>query len=548
MANRVDQTINAFRSAAQFAGALADEAYAIFNPSRASQRRFSRRAFNSSNTGFEGADKTRFRKSTTKNPGGNQLMAAANMPLRAQARHLERNHDLARGVINTLVKNVVGPKGIQVEPQPVDTNGEYHEEFALQLLNLWRDWCQCPEVTGQMGWAQVQHLMARSWFRDGEAFAQRIIGRVPGLDHGTAVPLSLELFEADYCPLELNEPSKRILQGIGVNQWNRPTHYYLHKVHPSDISAGGETGALTASVSDMRRLDARHVQHLKLIDRIGQLRGNSVLASVINRMSDLKEFEDAERVAAKIGAKLSVVMTRDPDAAEGGFYSTLLQQNDDGKEEYQRNEMQMEDGMVFYGLLPGENISMIDNKRPNENTGAFRSDQVKMVAAGCDVSHSTIARDYSGTYAAQRQELVETWPSYQLLTTHFTAQFVQPVWRAFVDMALTAGLIQVPANLDVSSLDDALYIGPSMPWIDVLKEAKASTEVLGRTKSLTETLRERGSSAVEFFRNMQRDQKLAQKYGVSLGFESLYKADPEETGAEDDDTKEKNEGGRQNAA
>lgn len=549
MASRIDQALNTLRTTAQIAGAVVDEAVAVINPEQAAKRRFNRKTFNASSTGFEGADKTRFRKTITKNPGGNQLMAGAGASLQSQVRHLERNHDLSRGVINTLVKNVVGPKGIQVEPQPVDKNGDYHEEFAMALMNLHRDWCRSPEVTGQMNWAQCQHIAARSLFRDGEAFSQNVMGRVRGLDHGTEVPFSIELFEADYCPLELNEPSKRILQGIGLNEWNRPTHYYLHKNHPNDINAAGEVGGAMATVSEMRKVDARNILHIKLVDRIGQLRGNSVLSSVISRMSDLKEFEDAERVAAKIGAKLSVVMTRDPEAAGGGFYNSLMQPDENGESQFQRNEMTLSDGMVFYGLLPGEDIQMIDNKRPNDNTGAFRSDQVKMVAAGADVSHSTISRDYSGTYAAQRQELVETWPSYQLLTTHFTAGFVAPVWRAFVQMAVTAGLVEVPDNLDMSSIDDAMYIGPPMPWIDILKEAKASNELLGTQKSLTETLRERGSNSVEFFRNVKRDQKLAEKHGISFESGPVYKGDPAENGGgETVDKNNEKEGGQSAAA
>lgn len=549
MASRVNQAVKAMRDAAQLAGAVSDELVGVVNPAAAAKRRYTRKAFNATNTGFEGADKTRFRKHTATNPGANQLMAAASSSLRSQARHLERNHDLARGVISTLVKNVVGPKGIQVEPQPVDKNGQYHEEFALDLMKLWRDWCQRPEVTGQHSWAQTQHLMARTWLRDGEGFSQKVLGRVAGLDHGTNVPFSLELFESDYCPIELNDSSKRIMQGIQLNNWNRPTHYYLHKQHPNDINASGSNGFGMPNVENMRRLPAASVLHPKLTDRIGQLRGQTILSSVISRMADLKEFEDAERVAAKIGAKLSVVMTRNPEYAEGGFYSSLLENNEDGKPEYQRNEMQMADGMIFYGLLPGENIEMIDNNRPNPNTGAFRSDQIKMVAAGTTAGHSTIARDYSGTYAAQRQELVESWGNYQLLTAHFTAQFVAPVWREFVDMAVLSGLLKVPAELDLASIDDALYIGPPMPWIDILKEAKANTEMLGtRQKSLTEIARERQTSLHELFRNFERETKLAERHGVSLEGQSVYKTEPAENSGGQPKKKNDTKGGQSAAA
>ncbi len=42
--------------------------------------------------------------------------------------------------------------------------------------------------------------------------------------------------------------------------------------------------------------------------------------------------------------------------------------------------------------------------------------------------------------------------------------------------AVTSGLVNVPADIDSLSLDDALFIGPSMPWIDPLKEIKGNSE------------------------------------------------------------------------
>ena len=38
--------------------------------------------------------------------------------VRAQARYLERNHDIARGILRTMVNNIVGPEGVTVEFQP----------------------------------------------------------------------------------------------------------------------------------------------------------------------------------------------------------------------------------------------------------------------------------------------------------------------------------------------------------------------------------------------------------------------------------------------
>jgi capsid protein len=58
---------------------------------------------------------------------------------------------------------------------------------------------------------------------------------------------------------------------------------------------------------------------------------------------------------------------------------------------------------------------MIKSDRPNPNLETFRNGQLRAVAAGSRGSFSSIARNYDGTYSAQRQELVESTEGYFIL-------------------------------------------------------------------------------------------------------------------------------------
>jgi len=95
------------------------------------------------------------------------------------------------------------------------------------------------------------------------------------------------------------------------------------------------------------------------------------------------------------------------------------------------------------------------------------------VASGIGTTFSSLARCYDGTYSAQRQELVEGWGIYGIVGAEFASQFVRPVYERALGTAILAGLLRIPAEIDPDTLDDALYIGPQMPWIDPSKEAKA---------------------------------------------------------------------------
>ncbi|KRB07538.1 phage portal protein [Rhizobacter sp. Root16D2] len=245
---------------------------------------------------YEAAQPNPQRKFRRDGGSPNQLVEKGAVPLRNQMRYLDRNHDLVVGSLDVLVNNTVGAQGIGVEFQPRTLTGEIHTDYAKALSSAWRDWQRRPEVRWQHSYARCQRLLARTLYRDGEAFAQRVTGRVPGLDHGTAVPYSLELFEADMVPMDYTDESRGIKQGIQRNTWGRPTGYWLFKGHPS------ETISLRP---DLKVIPAARMLHLAHLQRIGQLRGVTRYASVIGRIEDIKDYEESERIAAKVAAMLT---------------------------------------------------------------------------------------------------------------------------------------------------------------------------------------------------------------------------------------------------
>ena len=395
-------------------------------------------------------------------PGSaNTAVGRAGSTLRQLARHAEQNHDLARGVLAILVANIAGPRGIGIEPQPRRRDGSIHTELAEQIRRLLRDWAHRPEITWRLTWPMVQHLLVRSWMRDGEVFAHHLAGRVSELRHGTRVPLSLELLEADYLPLDLSDPGRRIVQGVQLDRWGKPSFYHLYKSHPGDIDT-----AYLATSAALRTVKADRISHLALVDRLHQMRGVSVFASVLERLEDLKDYEESERVAAKVAASMTAFIKKGtPDQYDDGAGV-----DENGNPE--PRALSMRAGMIFDDLLPGEDVGTIDTNRPNPNLGIYRANQLRAVSAGTFVSYSSASRDYNGSYSSQRQELVEQHNVYGMLQEHFIGQLVQPVYERIVNMSMIAGLLSA-GDIDAETLDDALYIPPQMPWIDPDRESRA---------------------------------------------------------------------------
>lgn len=448
---------------------------------------------------YEAAKPSRQRKFNRDQSSPNQLVQKGAVALRTQARHLERNHDLARGIIRSFVNNVVGPQGIGIEPQPRNADGTINTAYATALRNAWKDWQKLPEVTQTYTFSQAQRVMCRTWLRDGEGFSQVLIGKVPTLEHGTRVPFSIEMFEADLIPMDYDD-GDRIRQGIERNAWGRKVAYHVYKKHP------GEPDGFTLR-SETKRVVAGNVLQVASLERMGQLRGVSEFASVITRLEDVKDYEESERIAAKVAASLTAYVKRGSPE--------LYEPQVDNEGNPIPRDLSLSPGTVIDSLAVGEEIGLIDSKRPNPNALTWRQGQLRAVASGVGASYSTISRAYDGTYSSQRQELVEQWINYAILADEFVAMFVQPIWEQFVLAAHLSGVVPMPAGMTIDQANDCLFVGQNMPWIDPMKEA-AAWNMLVRSgfASEVEVMRKRGQNPFDVLEQIDEWRKKAAEKGL----------------------------------
>ena len=266
----------------------------------------------------------------------------------------------------------------------------------------------------------------------------------------------------------------------------------------------------TGSKRDMKRVPAERMLHLALRDRIGQLRGISHFASVITRLEDIKDYEESERVAAKVAAMMTGYVKRNsPD----GFDPHGMEVDEEGH--LKPRDLRMAPGMIIDSLAVGEEIGLIDPNRPNPNVVTFREGQLRAMAAGLGASFSSLARNYNGTYSAQRQELVEQWVHYAVLTDMFTSMCVRPVAEDFILAADMSGVVPMPRDLKPGSHDNILFVAPSMPWIDPLKEINAwLAAVQAGFASEYEVLRKQGKNPRDILEQVAEWRRLSKEKGL----------------------------------
>lgn len=180
-------------------------------------------------------------------------------------------------------------------------------------------------------------------------------------------------------------------------------------------------------------------------------------------------------------------------------------------------DYQLEAGSLFTELLPGEDIALVDPKRPNTILEQFRTAMMRAVSRAIGLSYSSLSGDYDGTYSAQRQELVEAYDGYRAMTQTFAARFVQPVWERFVTLAIASGQLKVPAHIRPETVAQAAFRGPKMPWIDPKKEAEGLQALFdAKVESRTAAIADRGGRIQDKFEEIAREQALASELGIDL--------------------------------
>ncbi len=467
-------------------------------PQWALKRKYNKIRLEQATRAYESIEITRLRRQRQDARSADQINNVSVEKLRYQARYLDENHDLARSVLNTLVSTVVGT-GLLTFPMVKNQAGELMNDINERIETLWADWSKTPEVTQENDWAEVQRLAVRSWFRDGEVFAQMIRGTVPLLDHATEVQFSVEQLEADLCPVGLNEDGIR--QGIKKNTWGRPNTYYFYKNFPTEGPGDSTLSGLTSgfshvSLANVKGIIAPDVVHLKHADRIRQTRGVSIFASVFTRLDDLKDYEESERMAARIGAAFAFAITKTIDYA-----------GDDEADPNRFREMDLAPGIIADTLQPGEEITSLKNERPDNKITDFRANQLKAVAGGSNVSYSEIAKDFAGSYSSQRQELVTQARVTKQLRGYFVRTFVFPIYKAFIETTRDQGAIDF-AGADPLTLFDAEHVGLGTPYIEPQRETESALkQVQAGFKSKTQIILETGNNPREVTKQIGRERE-----------------------------------------
>lgn len=491
-------------------GRLLDSMIGAFSPTAGVRRAHARKMLRS----YQGAESNRLtNQRKPKNQSADSELAGpfGADAMRAWARELVRNNAYAWGVVDTIVSSVVGC-GIKAQSMLETETGDDLEDINEKRDAVWDEWCDVCDINGQYHFYELQGIVQREIVEAGECLIHLV--SVPQEYRGIhrPVPLALEVIEADRLALDYdtyrvkNRTDKRIVRGVELDDLGRPVAYYIYPNHPTEPYAANR---------DPQRIDAQNVLHLFRRDRIGQTRGISWFAPVVQWLRDLGVYVDNEIQASAVASCFGVAIKSDGTLPGLTAPSTETDTVDDNGNTFEY----LEPAMVVR-LKTGESIESINPGRPNSASEPWISLMLRGIAVGTGLSYEIVARDYSKTnYSSNRASQLEDRRRFRRWQDYLRHHLCQPVWDRFTEAAAVAGRDEFPTMVELlanrRTAAPVEFQAPGWEWVDPTKEQMASEASIAAFQSTyQDELGAKGRNWRHVMRQRAKEERLKKELGL----------------------------------
>jgi len=375
----------------------------------------------------------------------------------ARARDLARNSAHVSGALEKICNNVIFT-GIRPQAQLRTAQGRLDRARNTRAEDHFRRWAEHRRVD----FYGKQELALRHCWVDGEALVH--FYESARLLREGVVPLGLEILEADHLDASVHGElanGNRAVRGVEFDAEGAPVAYHLFSEHPGGLGPMGRSARASA------RVPAERVAHVFAPKRASQTRGMSWLAAVIMEMHDFDEYQDAERIAARLTAAFGFfVETPYPEAMDPAHFGGALPGGHEGGEV--RLPDFVEPGRIQ--IMPaGTKINAAGFTRPGMTYEPFSKVQLRGASAGLGMSYEAYSNDYTdASYSSARSAALEERRGYQKQQIFLNRAFNRPVWDLWSRFLFLSGLEDLGPEIPVT------WQTPGWPWVDPYKDASAA--------------------------------------------------------------------------
>ncbi|MBN2437544.1 MAG: phage portal protein, partial [Deltaproteobacteria bacterium] len=209
--------------------------------------------------------------------------------------------------------------------------------------------------------------------------------------------------------------------------------------------------------------------------RIGQLRGKSWLSSIIVKMHEIDQYDDAELVRKKGAALLG-----------SGYITEPMGSQIDPADYFGKREAEDREGRDVIALEPGTYPILpagMEPKFPNPpdvgtSYAPWKQDHYRQVAKGMGVTYEQFTGDLSNTsYSSIRAGLLEFRRRVkQIQFQTFVFQVCRPIIHTWMNTAVLYGALSVSPSYYLANIREFRNIDwrpDGFPWVDPVKDQVA---------------------------------------------------------------------------
>lgn len=416
--------------------------------------------------------------------------------VRARARDLERNSDMANSVIGAFKRNIIG-RGRTLQAKTGS------EALDAEIEEAWQEWCKRKncDVTETQSFNQMLRMAVRRKKVDGGILFKKCYTT------GGLLPFKLQALEVDELDTGRTAPKNkncRVSGGIELNTYNKAVGYWIKQY---TVDGFGGTDSLYVPAKDIIFYYTKN--------RPSQVREMSDMAPTITRIRDANEFMTAVSVKERIAACLSVFIKKTIPTTGIGRGSAAVgagpQRDYEGKT--------ISPGMIKE-LNAGDEIQVVNPTGQATDAASYIKLQQRLVGAGQGLSYEATSRDMSqSNYSSARQGSIEDGETYAEDEELLEEIVMDEVYETFIISGVLAGLFNIPSFwTNKQKYFKHEWVAAPKKWIDPAKETTANKIALQTgQKTFQQIAAENGKDWKAQIDEMCDVLEYANKKGIELG-------------------------------
>lgn len=444
--------------------------------------------------------------------------------LRDRAQDLVRNNGIVTGALSTHTTSIVGP-GLVPHPRIdrallglTDAQAEAWESQAERIFWAWGGKENC-DLSRRNNFSALTTLVLRSWLESGDVIAIRRFKPKPG----DVLALKIQLVEAGRVSNPNNsQNTDRLIDGVEIDDDGAPVAYYVADSYPP--TRYGSLGP-----TEWKRVSAygadsgiRQVLHVFKQDRVGQTRGVTMFAPVMETLKQVSRLSEAELMASVINAFFTVFIKNENGTMDDA--DLLTDQGDASTATLPTTanptpEIRMGSATIA-NLGKGEDVVFADPKRPNANFDPFFNSFLSQIGVAIDLPHELLIKRFTSSYSASRAALLEAWRGFNTKRSWLVDLFCQPTYEWMIGEAVARGMLSAPGFFEDpllrSAWTETQWTGPTMGQLNPTDEMAALEKAIDlRVRSRQEVSTEQwGTDWNRTITQLAKERKILNENGL----------------------------------